>query len=236
MKAQTNHFDKIFKEIPSVTMLLVVFYFFSYFFQVGLAFFWGYPSEYIEINLDVMLSTSAAFLMVALIASHLLDGLINGGRLPFITSIVLCCFFSLVISVLIFGYKSTFDMFRGIISYEHLFVFAFVACSFYAANGVRDFFSKPFSTTRISTTILTVISLCGCATLSGVMYSMMPWKGYLNGDGMVLVAKYSDALVFGQCHDKVKHYKIVSSNSDIKLKESSSKEMKKLKRCFIDNI
>ncbi|EKM6370841.1 hypothetical protein PU715_004045, partial [Cronobacter sakazakii] len=184
----------------------------------------------------VMLSTSAAFLMVALIASHLLDGLINGGRLPFITSIVLCCFFSLVISVLIFGYKSTFDMFRGIISYEHLFVFAFVACSFYAANGVRDFFSKPFSTTRISTTILTVISLCGCATLSGVMYSMMPWKGYLNGDGMVLVAKYSDALVFGQCHDKVKHYKIVSSNSDIKLKESSSKEMKKLKRCFIDNI
>ncbi|ELY4609825.1 hypothetical protein SMZ84_004206, partial [Cronobacter turicensis] len=211
-------------------------YFFSYFFQVGLAFFWGYPLEYIEINLDVMLSTSAAFLMVSLIASHLLDGLINGGKLPFITSVVLCCFFSLVIGVLIFGYKSTFDFFRGIISYEHFFVFAFVACSFYAANGVRNFFSKPFSPSGIPTVILTIISLCGCATLSGVMYSMMPWKGYLNSDGMVLVAKYSDALVFGQCHDKVKQYKIVSSNSDIKLKQFSSKEMKELKRCFIDSI
>jgi len=233
---QNSYFDKARKEIPLVTMLVVVFYFFSYFFQVGLSFFWGYPSEYIEINLDVMLATSAAFLMVALIASHLLEGLINGGKLPFFTSVIFCCFFSLVISVLMFGYKSTFDLFRGIGSFEHLFVFAFVACSFYAANGVRNILAQPFSFSGMPTTILTVISLCGCATLSGVMYSMMPWRGYLNVDGVILVAKYSDTIILGQCKGGVKRYLVASSNSDVKYTKLSSKEMKELKRCFIDNI
>ncbi|WP_148399341.1 hypothetical protein [Enterobacter mori] len=96
---QNNYFDKIRKEIPLVTMLVVVCYFFSYFFQVGLSFFWGYPVEYIEINLDVMLATSAAFLMIALITSHLLEGLINGGKLSFKKSLLFCCFFPLLLAL-----------------------------------------------------------------------------------------------------------------------------------------
>lgn len=85
-------------------------------------------------------------------------------------------------------------------------------------------------------TIMTLISLCGCATLSGVMFSMMPWKGYLNDEGLILVARYSDTLVMGQCKANIKTYKFISSNSDVKLTSTSSKEIKDLKRCFIDNI
>jgi len=233
---QNNYFDKIRKEIPLVTMLVVVCYFFSYFFQVGLSFFLGYPVEYIEINLDVMLATSAAFLMIALITSHLLEGLINGGKLSFKKSLLFCCLFSIIISSLLLGYKSTFDLFRGIFEYEHFFVFSFVASSFYAANRLRKFLEQPFNLSELPMTIMTLISLCGCATLSGVMFSMMPWKTYLNDEGLILVARYSDTLVMGQCKANIKTYKFISSNSDVKLTSTSSKEIKDLKRCFIDNI
>lgn len=231
-----NYFDKIRKELPVVTVLVVIFYFFSYFFQVGYSVFWGFPSEYIEINLDVMLSTSAAFLMVLLVASYLIEALVRGSKLSFLAAVAYCCLFSLFLIFLICGMKSTLDLFKGVVYFEHFFIFAFVACSFYAASGIRKFLTQSFTHSQIASTVLTVISLCGWALLSGMLYSLMPWRGYISNDGMILVAKYSDSSIFGQCFGKTKSYKVIPANEDVKLTKISATDMKVYKRCFIDNF
>jgi len=231
-----KYFEKIRNEIPVVTILVVTFYFFTYFFQLGYSVFWGFPSDYIEINLDVMLSTSAAFIMVLLIASHLLEGLISGQKTSFLTASLYCCLFFFIISLMICGAKTTFDIFRGVYYLEHFIIFSFVACGFYASSGIRRCFAQSFTPSKITTVILTLISLCGVALLSGMLYCLMPWRGYTTSDNMVLVAKYSDKSILGRCEGKIKTFKIIPANSDVTMTKRGSNKMKELKRCFIDNI
>ena len=81
--------ERLSKDIPLVTVTAIVFYAFSYLFQLGFSVFWGYPSAYIEINLDIMLTTSVGLLAVLLVAGHYIEGLFHIKKLSFWTGAAL---------------------------------------------------------------------------------------------------------------------------------------------------
>lgn len=228
--------NRFSKDIPLVTVTAIVFYAFSYLFQLGFSVFWGYPSSYIEINLDIMLTTSVALLAVLLVAGHYIEGLFHIQKLSFWSSTALIFFFTLIINSMMFRINSSLDIFRGIFDMRQVLVLFFVIAAFFAVSGVKKLSKIPL----VDLSLLNVISaVAPCATfavMAGILYSMMPWPGYVNKENMILAAKYSDNLVLAQCEKGKITVKIISSNSDVELESISPKVRKERTACFIENM
>lgn len=228
--------ERISKDIPLVTVTAIVFYAFSYLFQLGFSVFWGYPSAYIEINLDIMLTTSVALLTVLLVAGHYIEGLFHIKKLSFWAGAALVIFFTLIINSLMFQIKSSLDIFRGIFDIRQALVLGFVITALFAVSGIKKVSKWPSDDLSFNNIVSALSSFAAFAVMAGVLYSMMPWPGYVTKDDMILAAKYSDNLVLTKCEKGKVTVKIVSSNSDVELEFISPKVRKDRTACFIENI
>lgn len=228
--------ERISKDIPLVTVTAIVFYAFSYLFQLGLSVFWGYPSAYIEINLDIMLTTSVALLVVLLVAGHYIEGLFHIKKLSFWAGAAVIILFTLIINSFMFQIKSSLDIFRGIFDIRQALVLGFVITALFAVSGIKKISRWPSDDLNLINVVSTLSSSAAFAVMSGILYSMMPWPGYVTKDEMMLAAKYSDNLVLVKCENKKVTVKIVSSNSDVELESLSPNVMKERTACFIGNI
>lgn len=236
MAAQMITVERISKDIPLVTVTAIVFYAFSYLFQLGFSVFWGYPSAYIEINLDIMLTTSVALLAVLLVAGHYIEGLFHIKKLSFWTGTALIIFFTLIINSLMFQMKSSLDILRGIFDIRQALVLGFVITALFAVSGIKKISKWPSDDLNLINVVSALSSCAAFAVMAGILYSMMPWPGYATKDDMLLAAKYSDNLVLAKCEKGKVTVKIVSSNSDVELESLSPKVRKERTACFIGNI
>lgn len=236
MATQMITLERISKDIPLVTVTAIVFYAFSYLFQLGFSVFWGYPSAYIEINLDIMLTTSVALLAVLLVAGHYIEGLFHIKKLSFLTGAALVIFFTLIINSLMFQIKSSLDIFRGIFDIRQALVLGFVITALFAVSGIKKISKWPSDDLNFINIVSALSSFSAFAVMAGVLYSMMPWPGYVTKDDMILAAKYSENLVLAKCEKGKVTVKVVSSNSDVELEFISPKVRKDHTACFIENI
>ncbi len=228
--------DRFRKDIPLITVIAIFFYAFSYLFQFGFSVFWGYPYAYIEINLDIMLTTSVAFLAVLLMAGHYIEGLFRIKKLSFWAGVTLIIIFTLIINSLMFQIKSSLDIFRGIFDIRQALVLGFVITALFAVSGIKKISKWPLNDFNLINVVSALSSCAAFAVMAGILYSMMPWSGYVTKDDMMLAAKYSDNLVLAKCEKGKITVKIVSSNSDVELESLSPKVRKERTSCFIENM
>lgn len=228
---------KILKSnFPLIAFLTSIGYLMSYYYQLSIANYYGYPEEYIAFDLNNLLRTFALFFTLSLIIFvplSLAPSKNNNGRL------VLAFLLTLIfIYGLIFSFANPFTFFAHgkainlltIVGYMTIPVGAFYALLSYF-DGVRHPRSGVFTIVFLAFTIYTIPNVVG----SFSSYAKVNYFHLESDARYVLLSSTGGRLIFGACNaDGVSFLLKDSSSVDGLTPVKTNNEGIKIRDCFFN--
>ncbi|MGP2760803.1 hypothetical protein ACTVPB_03070 [Serratia marcescens] len=221
------------KEVSVVTILTISLYGFSYVFQRAYSNFWGYPTEFISVDLNMMLKTTIAIFVIVFMIFSLVTYLYNspGFGLPFgfLWGGVIYVFFMWGNA----GFESIFfnsnDM-AGMLRFPVLgFSFSIVFMLYILAKIKKTEDKKE----KIDKGIVFLGALYIFAYSTAWLYASLNDELYYNESNYYLVSSYGDFYILGKCINNKAEFLKVSSTTGY-YKKSDRGDVLMIKKCFRD--
>ncbi|MBL5898553.1 hypothetical protein E0D81_14615 [Lelliottia amnigena] len=226
--------DKIKNKIPLASALAVFLYLFTYFFHFGYAYYLGFPTEFIQVDLNLMLTTSGYVLLVCLFLGRFIDTLMITNPKKYIQIGIMILMFTLILNVYLFSIKAAFDPLRGVFDNTWFIIFSFSSLLVYSTLKLKTFITRDIANTGIADVVFLAFTITVTAGLSGAVFSMTPMKTFITTDGYILLGSYGDGLVLGKCEKNLSTFKRVSKNNGETLVVADPLIIKEINRCFSD--
>lgn len=228
---------KILKSnFPLITILTSIGYLMSYYYQLSIANYYGYPEEYVVFDLDTLLRTFAFFFLLALVAlapMFLSSSFIGKGWLNFIFSFVLI---SIYLSVFSFVNPFTFFGAEKAISLTTIISYAMIpSMSFYIITSYFDDVRHPRSGLFVMV-IFAFLIFTGPNYIGAFSsYAKSQYFQLAQNEKYVLLSSSGGRLVFGSCDDKGVKFLLKDSSSVEMLTPVKPKEnIIKIRDCFFN--
>ncbi|EPH7219883.1 hypothetical protein ACS3L2_002624 [Serratia marcescens] len=219
------------REVSVVTVLTASLYGLVYVFQRGYAEFFGYPNEFIFVDLNMALSTGFIFLLLVSSVIFFANSLFFMSEFGFGKSVVVMVFIYIFVMAIKYGFKSAFynssdgaALARGgAIGFSFFLVLVFYSFKKMAlASELSDKYSK-------GTVFL--MSIFMLAYSSGWLAAGFNNDIHQNSSGYYLISSYGDSHIIGKClMNKSEFMKVNSLDSSYYKSELAG--LNSTKRCF----
>lgn len=226
----SKRFELIKSEVPLITLVTAMSYFLIYFYHYGYADFWGYPKEFISIDISSILSVSIGLFSALLLAFFNLRFFSVGSKPTFFEGLV----FSIMIFAMIFFifgryfFKVNYYFYSKNILY--LCILFIIITPFVFYGSFKQFYSK--SRNNIFLYIFCLFGLMFATTYSiGWVFAFSKSDIYKYDNG-VLISRYGDYYVIGYCNKEKANYKLVPIINNLQLDPMLQKSKEQLKICF----
>lgn len=228
---------KILKSnLPLAAIFTSIGYLVSYYYQLSIANYYGYPEEYIVFDLDTLLRTLAYFFVLALILLspiYLTSSLISNRWLVLVFAFVL-----VVVYVLVFSFVNPFAFFND---KKAINITTFTG---YAVIPIMSFYiiASHFDEVKHPKSGVFVIVICTFLLYTGPnfigkfsSYAKSQYFHLLEDEAYVLLSSNGGRLVFGSCDGAGVKFQLKDSSSVGTLIPVKSKENNiKIRDCFFN--
>ncbi|HEJ9539991.1 TPA: hypothetical protein SMN08_000707 [Proteus mirabilis] len=226
----SKRFQLIKSEVPLITLATAMSYFLIYFYHYGYADFWGYPKEFISIDVSSILSVSIGLFSALLIAFFNLRFFSENPK-PTLLDAVVYSLITLVAVCFLFGYylfKTNDYFYNGKILYLCITFIVITPFAFY--GSFKQYFSKERNNIFVYISCLFCLMFFFSYSV-GWLFAFSKPDIYSYGGG-TLISRYGDYYVIGYCGKEKANYELVSINNTIKLNPMLQKSREQLKICF----
>ncbi|EPC8046412.1 hypothetical protein ACR3GP_002803 [Yersinia enterocolitica] len=218
-------------DLTLVTVISIVSYGVVYFFQSGIAQYFGYPVDFINVDLTMLIKTIFAFFIALAFSATLLDIHFSIARLSIKQNIVICIAFFFIFSLYIMGsFNPLASFFYGYIAVPaHLvlssttLVMSLVFIAKLSKNNFSEFSFKSF---------LIAIFLIMLTPYSFGWLSAYKTKNIFISDNLYLLNSYGSFLVLGECNNGKPSFILTEGNRDLKFSISDSDSVAIFKKCL----
>lgn len=222
--------------ISLITALTSLGYMVSYFYQLSVAIYYGYPEEYISFDLDTLLRTMAFFLLLALIviAPLVLISQLLSKKWVLLLSVIIM----FVIYFIIFQAVNPFSFFsiRRAIS-----LMAVISCPLMIISCIYTYLSRLNGVRNRMIDVTLIISfvflIYQVPTLIGKLssYAKENYFHLEEGKDYILLSSSGDKLIFGSCDRFGVNFILKDSSSVGVLTPIKNKDEKiKIRDCFFN--
>ncbi|MDA5548598.1 hypothetical protein OP862_02275 [Yersinia massiliensis] len=226
-----THNRSIKNDITLVTIISIVSYGMVYFFQSGVARYFGYPTDFINIDLTMLIKTIFAFFGVLVFSLSLLDIHFSMVRLKIVHNLFIFFMFFWIFSLLVVGsfspLASFYSGYMALPSYLALASISLVSSLAFLANLSKTNFSD-FNYKSFMIAIVLIIS----TPYSFGWLSAYKTKDIFVSDDLYLLNSYGTFLVLGKCSDGKSSFILTEGSQNLKFIKSDNADFNKLKKCF----
>lgn len=218
------------KQIPLVTLIGAISYLFAYFFQVGYSYQYGFPTEFIEVDLNVMLETSGALVLIFVFSINIYNGFrIVHGKFSFVVVVVITYF---VLAACLLSPKQFYNIFLVVVEQKYFVLLSFCVAYFFTLSRSRTIISVFCGRADWHDSIFVPLYLILFSSLCGAFYTMLPTRGFITSDNYVVISSYGNSLVLGQCNSKQAIFKIRKKTDSSELRKMDKEDLKSFKECL----
>ncbi|WP_413725377.1 hypothetical protein [Sodalis sp. RH16] len=224
-------------KVPFVTVSTVAVYFIALAFQYGYAFFYGYPSEFIEIGVDTLLKTVSWVFIIIFPAVSVLYFYYITYKLERFWAVFLAIggvFFLLYISVVGAVWPQTFLANGGFYIVTWMIFLSLYPVIFLSEGLMRGML--PFNKISIGETLFLLPFIIVFAFSIGSLnaYKMINLFEVKNKQGVYLITSYGEKLVLGSCNKDEKIFSRTEGEDGIQfIKVIDPDEIDKVRACFL---
>ncbi|EMH0061750.1 hypothetical protein NRH57_001079 [Providencia rettgeri] len=226
----SGRFQLIKSEVPLITLVTAMSYFLIYFYHYGYADFWGYPKEFISIDISSILSVGVGFFSALLIAFFNLRFFSESPKPTFLEGAIYSSM-ALVAICFVFGYylfRINDDFYNSKILYLCVFFIVITPFAFY--GSFKQFFSEERNNIFVYISCLFCLMVLFSYSV-GWVFALSKPDIYSYGGG-TLISRYGDYYVVGYCNKEKANYELVSINTPLKLKPLLHEGKEQIKICF----
>ena len=225
-----ERFQLIKSEVPLITLVTAMSYFLIYFYHYGYADFWGYPKEFISIDLSSILSVGVGLFSALLIAFFNLrffsenpkPNLVIGGAYSLTVLIVVYFSFENYL------FKINDYFYNSKILYLSVMIIIITPFAFYGA--FKQFFSKERNNIFVYVSFLFGLIFSFSYSV-GWVFAASKSDIYSLGSG-TLLSRYGDYYVVGYCNKESAKYELVSISNPLKFEPVFKESKEQLRICF----
>ncbi|MDN0093878.1 hypothetical protein [Yersinia rohdei] len=218
-------------DLTLVTVISIVSYGVVYFFQSGIAQYFGYPVDFINVDLTMLIKTIFAFFIALTFLANLLDIHFAFTHLSIRQNIITCIVFFFLFSLYFMGsFNPLASFFYGYIAVPvHLMlssitlVMSLVFIAKLSKNNFSEFSFKSF---------LIAIFLIMLTPYSLGWLSAYKTKNIFSSDNLYLLNSYGSFLVLGECDNGKSSFILTEGNQGLKFSISDSDSVTKFKKCL----
>jgi hypothetical protein len=218
-------------DLTLVTVISIVSYGVVYFFQSGIAQYFGYPVDFINVDLTMLIKTIFAFFIALVFSASLLDIHFFIDRLNIKQNIIICTAFFYVFSLYIMSsFNPLASFFYGYMAVPvHLvlssitLVMSLVFIAKLSKSNFSEFSFKSF---------LIAIFLIMLTPYSFGWLSAYKTKSIFTSDSLYLLNSYGSFLVLGECDNGKSSFILTEGNQNLKFSISDSDSVAKFKKCL----
>lgn len=218
------------KQVPLVTLIGAISYLFAYFFQVGYSYQYGFPAEFIDVDLNVMLETSGALVLVFVFSINIYNGfrIIHGKYSIFV--VVAISYF--VLAACLLSSKQFYNVFLVVTEQKYFVLLSFCSAYFFVLSRSRTIISVFCGRADWHDSIFVPLYLMLFSSLCGAFYTMLPTRGFVTSDNYVVISSYGNSIVLGQCNSKQAIFKIRKKTDSSDLRKMDREDLKSFRECL----
>lgn len=231
----TNSWKKVISDkFPFLAGTTALGYLIAYFFQVGIALYYGYPEDFIFFDLSTLLK-SIAILYTALIlfvAPISLLGVFKFKKILYLVAPVL----SIALYYVSFGLQNPLVFFNNTTSISYMIIIStFSLPIFYANLIINSLEGSLQSMSRLFLMAVTALSLVTVPFFIGQVTSFKVNTYYQlkNKEDFILLSSSGGKMVFGKCINGEKEFFLSDTSPNLSLQPITSKEIRnKIRDCY----
>ncbi|HBS7744054.1 TPA: hypothetical protein MAR74_000681 [Klebsiella pneumoniae] len=215
------------KEIPFITIVVMLFYIMIYFFNYGFSDFYGYPKLFITINISSFFSPAFAIFCGVIFSLVTFRYFNESGKLRFYELALWA--FLIFIALCMYIIRERDDYFYS--NTKIIYILLFLSISMVVAfnTGISALYNIDYRDMRGIT--IFAFSLFAIPYCAGWVYAYSKTDIFYSNH-MFLITKYDNAYVFGKCLKNQSSYQIITPDNDMKFSKLKQSEINQIKTCF----